>query len=65
MLPIIDRRERKKSETYLEVDGLMETHVTLSPKTPPGDPPEPEELIKVLYIIFKNLRLYIYYVHVS
>ncbi|XP_077290732.1 regulation of nuclear pre-mRNA domain-containing protein 1B [Arctopsyche grandis] len=44
----VDRRERKKSETYLEVDGLIETHVTLSPKTPPGDPPEPEELIKAL-----------------
>lgn len=42
----VERRERKKSETYV-VDGLVETHVTLSPKTPPGDPPEPEELIKV------------------
>lgn len=40
-------RDRTVSETKVEVDGLIETHVTLSPKTPPGDPPEPEELIKV------------------
>lgn len=27
---------------------MVETHVTLSPHTPAGDPPEPEELIKAL-----------------
>ncbi|KDR17745.1 regulation of nuclear pre-mRNA domain-containing protein 1B isoform X1 [Zootermopsis nevadensis] len=43
-------RERKKSETEveIEVDGMKELHVTLSPRTPAGDPPEPEELIKAL-----------------
>jgi len=43
-------RERKKSETEVEVevDGMKELHVTLSPRTPAGDPPEPEELIKAL-----------------
>ncbi|XP_013190522.1 regulation of nuclear pre-mRNA domain-containing protein 1B [Amyelois transitella] len=42
------RHERRRSETKVEVDGHIETHITLSPKTPPGDPPEPEELIKAL-----------------
>ncbi|XP_026481777.1 regulation of nuclear pre-mRNA domain-containing protein 1B [Ctenocephalides felis] len=37
-----------KSETTIEVDGLKETHLTLSPRTPAGDPPEPEELIKAI-----------------
>uniref|UniRef100_A0A2A4K6Y7 CID domain-containing protein n=1 Tax=Heliothis virescens TaxID=7102 RepID=A0A2A4K6Y7_HELVI len=41
------KQERRRSETK-EVDGHIETHTTLSPKTPPGDPPEPEELIKAL-----------------
>lgn len=41
------KQERCRSETK-EVDGHLETHTTLSPKTPPGDPPEPEELIKAL-----------------
>lgn len=27
---------------------MVERHVTLSPHTPAGDPPEPEELIKAL-----------------
>lgn len=27
---------------------MVETHITLSPHTPAGDPPEPEELIKAL-----------------
>ncbi|CAK1544946.1 unnamed protein product [Leptosia nina] len=40
--------KRRYSETKIEVDGKIETHITLSPKTPPGDPPEPEELIKAL-----------------
>lgn len=42
------KQERRRSETTVEVDGQLETHITLSPKTPPGDPPEPEELIKAL-----------------
>lgn len=41
------KHERRRSETKVEVDGHIETHTTLSPKTPPGDPPEPEELVKV------------------
>lgn len=39
--------KKTKSET-IEVNGTVETHVTLSPHQPEGDPPEPEELIKVL-----------------
>ncbi|CAF4925609.1 regulation of nuclear pre-mRNA domain-containing protein 1B isoform X1 [Pieris napi] len=50
--PKLESREkgekRRYSETKVEVDGKIETHITLSPKTPPGDPPEPEELIKAL-----------------
>lgn len=42
-----EKQERRRSETK-EVDGHIETHTTLSPKTPPGDPPEPDELIKAL-----------------
>lgn len=37
-----------KSEVTIEVNGKVETHVTLSPHQPDGDPPEPEELIKVI-----------------
>uniref|UniRef100_A0A1L8DHA9 Putative regulator of nuclear mrna n=1 Tax=Nyssomyia neivai TaxID=330878 RepID=A0A1L8DHA9_9DIPT len=40
-------KEHVKSET-VEVNGTVETHVTLSPHTPIGDPPEPEDLIKAL-----------------
>jgi len=40
-------RERIKSET-VEVNGMVETHVILSPQAPAGDPPEPEELIRAL-----------------
>ena len=49
--------ERKKSETEVEVevDGMKELHVTLSPRTPAGDPPEPEELIKAL-LVSNNLE---------
>ncbi|XP_072947114.1 regulation of nuclear pre-mRNA domain-containing protein 1B [Epargyreus clarus] len=43
-----EKKERRRSETTVEVDGQVETHITLSPKTPPGDPPEPEELVKAL-----------------
>ncbi|KAK9722135.1 CID domain [Popillia japonica] len=43
-------RDHKKTETEVtvEVDGTIETHVHLSPRTPAGDPPEPEELIKAI-----------------
>uniref|UniRef100_A0A1Q3F620 Putative regulator of nuclear mrna n=1 Tax=Culex tarsalis TaxID=7177 RepID=A0A1Q3F620_CULTA len=37
-----------KTEVTIEVNGKVETHVTLSPHQPDGDPPEPEELIKVI-----------------
>ena len=32
------------------MDGTKELHVTLSPRTPAGDPPETEELIKALMV---------------
>ncbi|XP_060519889.1 regulation of nuclear pre-mRNA domain-containing protein 1B [Cylas formicarius] len=47
-----DSKKRDKEVVY-EVDGTLETHVHLSPHTPPGDPPEPEELIKAI----KDLEL--------
>ncbi|KAF4518620.1 hypothetical protein B566_EDAN005945 [Ephemera danica] len=38
-------KERRHSETVVEVDGKTEAHIILSPThNPPGDPPEPEEL---------------------
>ncbi|XP_015603025.1 regulation of nuclear pre-mRNA domain-containing protein 1B [Cephus cinctus] len=43
-----EKKERKKSETEVEIDGTKELHVTLSPRTPAGDPPETEELVKAL-----------------
>ncbi|KOB75571.1 Regulation of nuclear pre-mRNA domain-containing protein 1B [Operophtera brumata] len=42
------KHERRYSETTVEVDGTIETHITLSPRTPPGDPPESDELVKAL-----------------
>ena len=36
-----------KNEVVLEVNGTVETHVTLSPHIAIGDPPEPEDLIKM------------------
>ncbi|KAJ8919894.1 hypothetical protein NQ315_006423 [Exocentrus adspersus] len=51
-------RERRKSETEKIVensDGSVETHVHLSPHTPPGDPPEPEELIKAIQELELNI----------
>jgi len=46
-----EKKEKKKSETeVVEVDGTKELHVTLSPRTPGGDPPETEELIKALMV---------------
>lgn len=48
----VNAKERKKSETEteIEVDGMKEIHITLSPRTPAGDPPEPEEIIKALLV---------------
>lgn len=40
--------KKAKNVEVVEVNGTVETHVTLSPHQPEGDPPEPEELIKVL-----------------
>lgn len=40
-------KDRVKSE-IVEVNGTVETHVTLSPHFAAQDPPEPEELIKML-----------------
>lgn len=36
------------------MDGTVETHVRLSPHTPAGDPPEPEELIKAIQDLENN-----------
>lgn len=36
-------------------DGSVETHVHLSPRTPAGDPPEPEELIKAIQDLEINI----------
>ncbi|XP_073977794.1 regulation of nuclear pre-mRNA domain-containing protein 1B isoform X1 [Rhodnius prolixus] len=44
--PKVIERERKISE--VEVDGTKELHVTLSPHSSSGDPPEVDELIKAL-----------------
>ncbi|XP_056633568.1 regulation of nuclear pre-mRNA domain-containing protein 1B [Diorhabda carinulata] len=51
-------RERRKSETEKIVehsDGSIETHIQLSPRTPAGDPPEPEELIKAIQDLEINI----------
>lgn len=34
---------------------MVETHVHLSPHTPAGDPPEPEELIKAIQDLENNI----------
>ncbi|XP_059491062.1 regulation of nuclear pre-mRNA domain-containing protein 1B [Neocloeon triangulifer] len=45
----VKEKERRHSETVVEVDGKTESHIILSPAhNPPGDPPEPEELVKAL-----------------
>ncbi|XP_034251115.1 regulation of nuclear pre-mRNA domain-containing protein 1B [Thrips palmi] len=44
----LNEKKRRHSETEIEVEGTKEVHITLSPRTPAGDPPEPEELIKAL-----------------
>lgn len=38
-----------------QVDGTLETHVHLSPHTPAGDPPEPEELVKAIQDLEVNI----------
>ena len=38
----------KSLSEVVEVNGKVETHIRLSPAAAVGDPPEPEELIKVL-----------------
>lgn len=48
-----DHKKSKVSPTkgkteVVEVNGKVETHIRLSPAAAVGDPPEPEELIKVL-----------------
>ncbi|RZF39609.1 hypothetical protein LSTR_LSTR001130 [Laodelphax striatellus] len=43
-----EKRRKQQEEEVVEVDGMKEVHITLSPRTPVGDPPEPEELIKAL-----------------
>ncbi|XP_052896518.1 regulation of nuclear pre-mRNA domain-containing protein 1B [Anopheles moucheti] len=40
--------EKKVKSEVVEVNGKVETHITLSPHQPDGDPPEPEDLIKVI-----------------
>jgi len=49
-IEVVDKtkKERKKSESNESVSYDKEIHTTLSPKAPPSDPPEPEELIKAL-----------------
>ena len=49
------RKERKKSECneviQFDEEGKKEVHVTLSPKQPITDAPEPEELIKSIQML--------------
>ncbi|CAG9856075.1 unnamed protein product [Phyllotreta striolata] len=54
----VKERGRKKSETEKIVensDGSIETHIQLSPHTPAGDPPEPEELIRAIQDLEVNI----------
>lgn len=50
-----DVAKKKDKEVTVEVDGTLETHVHLSPHTPPGDPPEPEELVKAIQELELNI----------
>lgn len=52
-------KKEQPQQTYIkeDKDGSKELHVTLSPVTDVIDPPEPEELIKALMVIFDNLFL--------
>ncbi|KAF5288190.1 hypothetical protein FQA39_LY03958 [Lamprigera yunnana] len=47
--------KKLEKEVTVEIDGTVETHIHLSPKTPATDPPEPEELIKALQDLESNL----------
>jgi regulator of Ty1 transposition protein 103 len=46
------KKERRKSECneviQFDKEGKKEVHITLSPKLPANDAPEPEELVKAL-----------------
>lgn len=48
----VNTKEKKKTETETEIDGdtMKDFHVNLSPRTPGGDPPEPDEIIKALMV---------------
>lgn len=47
-------KEKKLSETEADVDTSKDKDavITLSPRSPAGEPPEPEEIIKALMVIF-------------
>ncbi|KAL1502377.1 hypothetical protein ABEB36_007524 [Hypothenemus hampei] len=49
------KTEKEQKQVTVEVDGTLETHVHLSPHTPPGDPPEPEELVKAIQDLESNI----------
>ncbi|XP_066261480.1 regulation of nuclear pre-mRNA domain-containing protein 1B [Euwallacea similis] len=47
--------KKKDKQVTVEVDGTLETHVHLSPHTPPGDPPEPDEIVKAIQDLEVNI----------
>ena len=53
--PVKIKKERRKSECneviQFDKEGKKQPHITLSPKLPANDAPEPEELIKALQIL--------------
>jgi regulator of Ty1 transposition protein 103 len=58
--PKISSKKKEKAENdvtveVVQVDGMVETHVHLSPHTPARDPPEPEELIKAIQDLENNI----------
>ncbi|XP_068892712.1 regulation of nuclear pre-mRNA domain-containing protein 1B isoform X3 [Tenebrio molitor] len=58
--PKISSKKKEKTENdvtveVVQVDGMVETHVHLSPHTPARDPPEPEELIKAIQDLENNI----------
>lgn len=59
--PIIIEKEQEKTYIKEDKDGSKELHVTLSPVTDVIDPPEPEELIKALMVIY-NISSMLYLV---
>ncbi|XP_017779047.1 PREDICTED: regulation of nuclear pre-mRNA domain-containing protein 1B [Nicrophorus vespilloides] len=52
--PTDRKKVEKENEVTLEVEAKLDTHVHLSPGTPAGDPPEPEELIKAITDLENN-----------